>query len=86
MQVLTDLLAKAMFGTLVLNTPVQRIARSADGVFAVHAERKGEPDARQALTGLFFCANREGGFSVGDCILNAHHSAETVATHLRAFV
>lgn len=40
--------------------------------------------ARQALPGLFFCANWSGGVSVGDCIKNGHASAEAVAAHLAA--
>lgn len=40
--------------------------------------------ARQALPGLFFCANWKGGVSVGDCIKNGHLGADTVTAHLRA--
>lgn len=40
--------------------------------------------ARQALPGLFFCANWKGGVSVGDCIKNGHVGADAVTAHLRA--
>jgi oxygen-dependent protoporphyrinogen oxidase len=40
--------------------------------------------AEKALPGLRFCANYRGGVSVGDCIANAHATAETLGAWLRA--
>ncbi len=41
-------------------------------------------EAEKAAPGLKFCANYRGGVSVGDCIANAHATAESLGTWLRA--
>jgi oxygen-dependent protoporphyrinogen oxidase len=41
-------------------------------------------EAEKAVPGLRFCANYRGGVSVGDCIANAHATAESLAAWLRA--
>ena len=41
-------------------------------------------EAEKAVPGLRFCANYRGGVSVGDCIANAHATAESLSTWLRA--
>jgi oxygen-dependent protoporphyrinogen oxidase len=41
-------------------------------------------EAEKAVPGLRFCANYRGGVSVGDCIANAHATAESLGTWLRA--
>ncbi len=41
-------------------------------------------EAEKAVPGLRFCANWRGGVSVGDCIANAHATADSLAAWLRA--
>ncbi|MCM2329553.1 MAG: protoporphyrinogen oxidase [Lysobacter sp.] len=41
-------------------------------------------EAEKAVPGLKFCANYRGGVSVGDCIANAHATAESLGAWLRA--
>ncbi len=41
-------------------------------------------EAEKALPGLRFCANWRGGVSVGDCIANAHATAQSLGEWLRA--
>lgn len=41
-------------------------------------------EAEKAVPGLRFCANWRGGVSVGDCIANAHATAESLGAWLRA--
>ena len=41
-------------------------------------------DAEKAVPGLKFCANYRGGVSVGDCIANAHATAESLGAWLQA--
>ena len=41
-------------------------------------------EAEKAVPGLRFCANYRGGVSVGDCIANAHATAESLGAWLRA--
>lgn len=58
---------------------------------AIPQYRRGHVQAIEALEefedktrGIFFCANYRGGIAVGDCVMNAHATAERVARLLTA--
>lgn len=62
---------------------VTRWARAIPQYTLGHAARLARAEvARQALPGLFFCANWTGGVAVGDCIRNGHGCAQAVHEHL----